>query len=219
MKHIPMSMFWLVCIAFVVILIRDFTVYPQYSWGEAVLTTSIRLAVLLFTLYLTHLFRPGAWKRKGLTMFCFFLWILIIPHSFYNITQVRHISEICRLSQGLSFAGQCDHLLWSLLPLLLYGVGSFIVCLYSVDHLASLFKNPYRKLFLFGIFGYVSLGLAIGMYSRIDSIVSIFFDVRTNFKLIGSVMSIPDFWYNVLAYFVFANLVYFGGKALLGQRR
>lgn len=208
MKDVPVKTIGLICAAFIIILIRDFTVYPEYSWGQALLTTSIRVAVLFFTVYLSRLFRQAAWKRRGLAILHLILWVCIIPHSFYNITQVRHISEICRLPERAFFAGQCNGMLWSILPLLIYSVGSLLVFLYSVDQVANKIAKPYQTFFFISVFAYVSLGAVIGIYSRIDTIFSIFLDVRANFALLGSVMSAPDFWYNVLAYFVFAVLAY-----------
>lgn len=207
------KVFFLLCIAAASILIRDFTLYPSYSWSDGVFTAMIRLAVLFFTVYLSYLFRPGMWKRKGLAILHVFLWISIIPHSFYNITQVRHVSEMCRLSQGNFFAGSCDDLLWTILPLLVYGIGSLVVFFYSVDRLASLIKGSYKYLFLLSVFGYAALGAVIGIYSRIDTIFSLFLDMHANLMLLGSIMKLSDFWFNVFAYFVFANIVYFSAKA------
>lgn len=205
------------CIAFAVILMRDVSVYLSYTWGEAILTSVIRLMVLVVTLLLTRVLYLHGWKRKRSAVPLFLLWLCILPHSFYNITQVRHLSEICRLPQGEFFAGQCNGLLWSILPLMIYGVGSLLIFFYSVDRVASTIRSSYRTIFIVSMFSYASLGLVAGVFSRIDSVISIFLDPKVNIDLLALIMRTSDFWVNVLVYFFFANVVYFIGKELLGH--
>ena len=219
MKGPSIKQLALSCLAFGVILVRDFSVYPGYTWGQAILTSFIRLMVLVITLVLTHVLYVCGWKRKGSAVPLFLLWLCILPHSFYNITQVRHLSEICRLPQGGFFAGQCNGLLWSILPLLIYGVGSLFIFFSSVDKVASTIRNSCRTIFTVSLFAYASLGLVAGMYSRIDSVISIFLDPKANISLLASTMRMGDFWVNAFAYFLFANAAYFVGRQLLAHKR
>ena len=207
---------WLLCISFIVLLIHDASLYPQYSWSEALFTAFLRLLVPFLTVCLTYLFRPEMSKRKWSSALYSLLWLFIIPYSFYNVTQVRHISELCRLAQRGFFAGYCDDLIWSILPPLVYSIGSLAVFFFCTDRLSSFMKKPYDNLFLLVIFLYSSFATVVGIYSRLDTF-TMFLDFRTTIAALCSNLGNMQFWLNVFAYFVFAIVVYFSGRSLLKQ--
>src|SRR3989344_1388921 len=161
MSNKIVQIIWITCLSFVIILIHDISLYPGYSWNETLFVAFLRLLIPLLTLCLTSFFQPGISKRKWVMVLYSVLWIFIIPYSFYNITQLRHISELCRLAQEQSFAYQCYGSLWRILPPFVYSVGSLAIFFYSVNHLSRLLRNPLKKLFLFGVFAYASFATVV----------------------------------------------------------
>ena len=218
MNELSRAAIALSCIAFTILLIQGWALYPQYSLSEALFTAFLRLLVPVLTIAVTYTFHRGMWKQKWLASLTILVWILLIPYGLYNVTQVRHVAELCRLPEGYFFAGNCHDSLWMLLPILAYSLGSLAIFLYSVKRVSSLLKPPFQRVLALSVFAYAAFATVIGISSRLDTL-SIFLNFPATIAALRLAIYDTHFWINVFAFFLFATLSYYVDETLISKSR
>lgn len=210
--------FWIAYIGGSVLffLIHNYTLYPFLSFSKHLFAAFLRMGVLVLTTLLSFLFQDALRQQRniaiGIFLCCF---VFLIPYSFYNLTQVRHIAEICHLSSGVSFVDVCAPVIWKVLLPVVYALLSIGVFYDAVFRVLGTVKRVWRTPTFFILMAYVAFAAVFGLFTRTDTF-SLFSDTETVINLFRIVVVTGVFWINWAIFFVIGNLFYFG--ALLKNR-
>lgn len=194
-NKIRVSIGLFVVLLLVSLVMHDSNLYPHLSTFETVKLSTLRLLLLLGSVLFAGLYSKDMYKKlQPLFLMGTFI---TLPYTAYSIFEIRHISEICRLSVGY-YTDHCLYMSWTILPTFIYatvGLSMFFLSLYLIGKNKSIIEK--YALTCFSIV-YVSLSSIFGLYSRVN-IWEIFTQPVDVFLAIIETMAYPYFWINSFA--------------------
>lgn len=195
---------------YIALYLHDTNLYPHLN----VLNTAILafLRFILIAIPITLGFLIIRFKNtKFFKILSLILWLLLIPYTIYSVTEIRHISELCRLPEGnVYYTEVCATELWTLFPTFLYAALGSLGFVFSVSQVISnLLSVSWKKqlaiiiLCLYG--GFTSV---FGIYSRVN-VWEIFSNPTSVVKNLIAVISQTSFLTNFLIFSLFTIFYFF----------
>ena len=178
--------------AYSILITHDGILYSHLGvWGVLELA-GLRLLLLLIPVLATLGFLQG---NKSIKFISAILWIFFIPYTLYSLLEVRHISEICRLSTGY-FTQHCSEITWQVLPSFIYGLMGLGVFVWSIYILTKKFSASMASFCVAGAALYIALTSMFGIFTRINTWELVVKPFATIHQL--EIGSDPSFWINVV---------------------
>lgn len=191
------------------LVLHDGNLYPNLRPLGIPLLSTLRLFLLGIPLLcgwllvrvprITGVARVGVWV----------VWLFFLPYTIYSVTEIRHVSEVCRLAEGTYTSVCADHL-WMLYPTFIYALSGVAVFIYSVSAVATKLipTSSIKRAFILGICFYTSLASVFGLYTRFNAWDLMMKPVQTLTGL-ANVLSRSSFYLNTISFFLFTSILYF----------
>lgn len=150
-----------------VLLTSDAILYPHLSPLATVELSGLRWLLLVFPILglglVQHTNQLWA-KALG-----WLIWFVFIPYALYSILEIRHVAEICRLSEGTYFTEYCAADTWKIVPLFFYaGLGVLGFYITTASLIRSL-QLSWGTLVILALTLYSALTSVFGIYTRFNS--------------------------------------------------
>jgi hypothetical protein len=184
------------------LILHDLNLYSHFDLRDASLLAFLRL-LLIVTPLAAAFFSP---KRKWLV----FVWLVFVPYLLYSFAEIRHVAELCPLSEGQLYTGQCVEQAWYLFPTFVYAFMGFLIFIATLMFVsATLFRNSQMKrLFIIAITFYSSFASIFGLYARVN-VWDILVSPPETFRFIIATTMQTAFWQNTVLLTVFTLFITF----------
>ena len=195
-------------VLYINLVLFDLNLYPNLALSSSLILSGLRFSLLISPLIVGYCISRYN-LSSGLRIPAIIIWLLCIPYTSYSFTEIRHISELCRLPAGRYYTEVCLSHAWMLMPIFVYALGGILIFVFSVSQVTnSLFKRSYiKRLAIIGICFYSALAGTFGLFSRLNV-----WDIATRpGELIQAIAILPtlDFFYNAIILMVFYILILF----------
>lgn len=198
--------------------LHDTNLYPHLSTSDATILAFLRfflIATPIVTGFLIVRFK----NIKLLKILLLMLWLLLIPYTIYSVTEIRHISEVCRLPENnVYYTEICATKLWTLFPTFLYATFGSLGFVFSVSQVISnIIPMSWKKqLVIIIICFYGAFSSVFGIYSRVN--VWEIFSNPTNVVInLTATLSQTGFVTNFLIFSLFTIFYFFIANRILRQ--
>ncbi len=187
---------------YISLVLSDLYLYKDLSILNVFLLSLFRFFLIAIPLW------SGLFLIKNRTSRCriiiWILWIFFLPYTIYSTTEIRHVSEICRLTTKLFYTESCVANAWHLLPLLTYALAGTLVFVFSIITVCSHFvqNSMYKRLCIIAACFYTAFASVFGLFTRIN-MWDIFLKPTTVISAMRVTMSQPMFFQNVIIFTLF----------------
>lgn len=198
--------------------LHDTNLYPQLNTLDTAILSFLRfflIAAPIVTGFLIVRFKD----KKPLKILLLILWLLLIPYTIYSVTEIRHVSELCRLTESsIYYTEICATQVWTLFPTFLYAAFGSLGFVFSVSQVISnLIPVSWKKqLVIILLCLYGGFSSVFGIYSRVN-VWEIFSNPANVVRNLTVTVSQTSFVTNFLIFSFFVVLYFFVTNRLLRQ--
>lgn len=216
-KYHQHTLLFLIAGSYFILFLNDYNLYPKLSYLHLGILSALRFVLLVLPILLGFLIVK--YKQKKLIKYTLLIfWLLFLPYTIYSITEIRHVSELCRLPDNLYYTEYCVTKLWSLIPVFLYATIGSLSFVFSVSQVTSnLFIVSRIKQFVILVLCFIgSFASVFGLYTRIN-IWEIFTHPSSTLYNLMITISQENFLENVFIYTIFVVGYFFVTNRLIRQ--
>lgn len=195
---------------YIALYLHDANLYPRLSTLDTAILAFLRFFLIAAPIVIGFLI-IGFKNTKLLKILLLILWLLLIPYTIYSVTEIRHISELCRLPENSVYYTEiCAIKLWTLFPTFLYAAFGSLGFVFSVSQVISnLIPVSWKKqLAIIILCFYGGFASVFGIYSRVN-VWEIFSNPTDVVKNLMATVSQTSFITNFMIFSLFTIFYFF----------
>ena len=195
---------------YIALYLHDTNLYPHLNELNTAILAFLRFILIAIPITLGFLIVRFK-NTKSFKILFLILWLLLLPYTIYSVTEIRHISELCRLPESnVYYTEICIIKLWTLFPTFLYAALGSLGFVFSVSQVISnLLSMSWKKqLVIIILCLYGGFSSVFGIYSRVN-VWEIFSNPTSVVKNLIGVISQTSFLTNFLIFSLFTIFYFF----------